>query len=62
MWALFAVGAGVVGAICYAITIAFLDKKTGVAVLFGFMTFLAGVAVAGCALISLIRFVKWVWG
>jgi len=62
MWALFALGAFVVAGICCLITIGSADKNTGVAIFFGFVTFLVGVAGIGCALIALIRFVKWVWG
>jgi hypothetical protein len=62
MWALFALAAFVVSGICYLITIGFADKKIGVAILFGFMTFVIGLAGTGCALIALIRSVKWVWG
>jgi len=62
MWALFAVGAFVVSGVCYLITIAYADKNWKVSVLFGFMTFVVGVPGIGCAVIALIRFIKWVWG
>ena len=62
MWALFALAALVVGGICYLITIVSSEKNTGVSVFFGFLTFVVGVAGTGCAVIALIRFVKWVWG
>jgi hypothetical protein len=62
MWALFAAGAFVVAFVFYLITVACADKRTGISILFGFMTFAVGIAGIGCAAVALIRFVKWVWG
>jgi hypothetical protein len=36
--------------------------KSGAAVGCGLIAFMFGLAGAGCFLIALIRFVKWVWG
>jgi hypothetical protein len=62
MWALFALSAWVVAMVCYGIAVAYGDKKLGVAILFGCLTFIIGLGGTGCALIAVIRFVKWVWG
>ena len=62
VWLLFAVGAAVAFGVCLLITIGIDEKNFGAKFLFGVLTFLVGVAGAGCILITLIRFVKWVWG
>jgi hypothetical protein len=62
VWLLIAVGVSVVWGICFLITVAIDEKNTGAKLFVGFLTFLVGLAGAGCLLIALIRFVKWAWG
>jgi hypothetical protein len=62
MWLLFMAGAGVACAISYAIAIATANNNNWkVSIPFGLLAFAAGVVGAGCFLIAVIRFVKWVW-
>jgi hypothetical protein len=62
MWLLFAVGAAVVCVVLLLIAAGIDEKNEGAKFFFGLLAFLVGVAGAGCILIALIRFVKWVWG
>jgi hypothetical protein len=63
MWALFAIGALVAVLVFSLIAVAFDNKNEGGATaLFGFFAVIAGIGAAGCAVIALIRFIKWVWG
>ncbi len=62
VWLLFAVGAAVAFGVCLQITIGIDEKNTGAKFFFGVLTFLVGLTGTACVLITLIRFVKWVWG
>jgi hypothetical protein len=63
VWLVFAIGAAVVCVVCLLIA-SEVEENYGTVTMyfFGLLAFLAGVAGAGCLLITLIRFVKWVWG
>ena len=62
LWLLFAVGAGVVTAICGGIASVAADDDGGFIVfVFGAAAFIAGLGSVGCILIGAILFVKWVW-
>jgi len=62
VWLLFAAGAAVAFGVCLLITVGINEKNFGAKVLFGVLTFLLGLTSTACVLITLIRFVKWVWG
>jgi len=62
VWLLFSVGAAVVFGVFLLITIRIDEKNTGAKFFFGVLTFLLGLTGTACVLITLIRFVKWVWG
>jgi hypothetical protein len=59
MWALFAVGAGFVCGVFWLMVVLADGKKAGFA---GLIAVVTGTGAIGCALIAVIRFVKWVWG
>lgn len=62
VWALFTVGAVVACAVCALIAAAADGKNVGVKGLFGFFAATSGLCAFGCGVITVIRFVKWVWG
>ena len=64
-WLLFAIGAAIVGSICWWIAVACFSKaKVQVfgGLLSGLIGFVAGLTAFGCFVIGVVRFVKWVWG
>ncbi len=62
VWLLCGVVAAVVCWFFVLLTTTYADtNKSGTAIAFGLVAFVFGLAGAGCFLIALVRFVKWVW-
>ena len=59
VWLLFGIGAGAVAGVCYLFAVVAL--KWSVKIFFSLLALVIGLVSAGYILITLVRFVKWVW-